>query len=190
VALRQDESYWSDHRLCQIALQRVQATVWSSTNSSELWSVGDNKQDVVDMFAVNTMMHASTIYLQTDTDFLESTYTTDALSGIVALAGQINVSDYPYLDPMIGVCWSGITNILLQRIKSFKERKAVNFDEFSSTIPFIKGCLNTLLGYLKPLEEFAPLAGNMEKGIRENYQDYLEYPPPPQYEPSMLFSVV
>lgn len=107
LANKKNDAYWAEHRSAELALQRFAQTLPAFVGY-ESWRTQTPFIDV-DLFAVHTMMHVSTLHLYKDTLGRETFH---AGNSILALIRHLNDGDYEYLDPILSVrvptCWQCI----------------------------------------------------------------------------------
>ncbi|KAJ7253377.1 hypothetical protein B0H12DRAFT_1116935 [Mycena haematopus] len=156
---KKSDTYWADHHSAELALQRFALNLPAFVGY-EAWRTQAPLIDV-DLFAVHTMMHVSTLYLYKDTLSRETFH---AGNSILALIRQLSDGDYEYLDPILSACWSTAARTYIYMM-GFAGQQIATTTMYSMTI--IEQELEVILNAMKTLSAFFPLSGDHAKKIEQ-----------------------
>lgn len=99
-----DSDVWAYYRSTELALERLSAIVHPFT-----WRDSQNVSVDTDLFAVHTMILASTIHLHLDN--IMNLKVSWAAKKIVELVNHLSEEDYQYLDPALAVSTSPVLEL-------------------------------------------------------------------------------
>ncbi|KAF8191549.1 hypothetical protein K438DRAFT_1830705 [Mycena galopus ATCC 62051] len=149
---KKSDAYWTDHHAAELALQRFSLNLPAFVGY-EAWRTQAPLIDV-DLFAVHTLMHVSTLHLHKDTLSRETFH---AGNSILALIRQLNDADYEFLDPILSACWSTVARTYV-RMMGFAGQQIEATTMY--TMNFIEQELEVILNAMKTLSAFFPLSGD------------------------------
>ncbi|KAJ7491131.1 hypothetical protein FB451DRAFT_1079995 [Mycena latifolia] len=158
-ATKKNDAYWADHHSAELALQRFALNLPAFVGY-EAWRTQAPLIDV-DLFAVYTMMHVSTLHLYKDALGRETFH---AGNSVLALIRQLNDGDYEYLDPILSACWSTVA-------RTYVRMMSVAGQQIETTtmypIAIIEQELEVILNAMKTLSAFFPLSGDHAMKIEQ-----------------------
>ncbi|KAJ7063614.1 hypothetical protein C8F01DRAFT_1133708 [Mycena amicta] len=158
-ASKKNDAYWADHHSAELALQRFSLNLPAFVGY-EAWRTMAPLIDV-DLFAVHTMMHVSTLHLYKDSPGPE---TFQAGNSVLAFIRQLNDGDYEYLDPILSSCWATTARMYVQMMSVAGQQieSATMYD-----IAVIEQELEVILNAMKTLSAFFPLSGDHAMKIEQ-----------------------
>ncbi|KAF7359165.1 adenylate kinase [Mycena sanguinolenta] len=157
---KKSETYWADHQSAGLALQRFGLNLPAFVGY-EAWRTQAPLIDV-DLFAVHTMVHVSTLHLYKDTFSPEIFHGANSILSL--LIRQLNDVDYEYLDPVLSACWSTAARTYV-RMMAFAGQQIDTTTVYS--MPIIEQELEIILNAMKTLSAFFPAAGEQARKINQ-----------------------
>ncbi|KAJ7671013.1 hypothetical protein B0H17DRAFT_1085542 [Mycena rosella] len=158
-ATKKNDAYWADHHSAELALQRFALNLPAFVGY-EAWRTQTPLLDV-NLFAVHTMMHVSTLHLYKDAPGRQTFH---AGNSILALIRQLNDGDYEYLDPILSACWGTAS-------RTYVRMMSVAGQQIDATtmypIAVIEQELEVILNAMKTLSAFFPLSGDHAMKIEQ-----------------------
>ncbi|KAJ7184466.1 hypothetical protein C8R46DRAFT_1026374 [Mycena filopes] len=156
---KKNDAYWADHHSAELALQRF-ALVLPTFVGYEPWRTQTPLIDV-ELYAVNTMLHVSTLHLYKDAVGPETLH---AANSVLALIRQLNDGDYEYLDPILSACWSTVARTYVRML-------GIAGQQVEATtiygVGVIEQELEVILNAMKTLSAFFPLSGDHAMKIEQ-----------------------
>ncbi|KAF7298510.1 adenylate kinase [Mycena kentingensis (nom. inval.)] len=159
-ASKKTDAYWADHHSAELALQRFAMNLPTFVGY-EAWRTTAPLIDV-DLFAVHTMVHVSTLHLYKDSPGPE---TFQAGNSVLAYIRQLNDGDYEYLDPLLSSCWATTARTYL-RMMGVAGQRIESATMYS--VGVIEQELEVILNAMKTLSAFFPLAGDLAMKIEHD----------------------
>ncbi|KAK7035854.1 adenylate kinase [Favolaschia claudopus] len=156
---KKTDAYWADHHSAELALQRFSLNLPVFVGY-EAWRTQAPLIDV-DLFAVHTMLHVSTLHLYKDA---LSPETFHAGNSILALIRQLNDGDYEYLDPILSACWSTVARTYVRMMSSAGQQIGATT---MYPMHIIEQELEVILNAMKTLSAFFPLSGDHAMKIEQ-----------------------
>ncbi|KAJ7771493.1 hypothetical protein B0H16DRAFT_1305750 [Mycena metata] len=147
---KKNDAYWADHHSAELALHRFSLNLPAFVGY-EAWRTQTPLIDV-DLYAVHTMMHVSTLHLYKDTPGRE---TFQAANSILTLIRQLSDGDYEYLDPILSACWSTVARTYVRMMGIAGQQVEATM----YTVAAIEQELEVILNAMKTLSAFFPLSG-------------------------------
>ncbi|KAF7323492.1 adenylate kinase [Mycena chlorophos] len=158
-ASKKNDAYWADYHSAELALQRFALTL-PAFMGYEAWRTAAPLIDV-DLFAVHTMIHVSTLHLHKDTPGPASL---QAGNLVLSYIRQLNDGDYEYLDPILSSCWATTA-------RTYVRMMSVAGEQIDSTtmypVAVIEQELEVILNAMKTLSAFFPLSGDHAMKIEQ-----------------------
>ncbi|KAJ7611661.1 hypothetical protein FB45DRAFT_313702 [Roridomyces roridus] len=158
-ASKKNDAYWADHHSAELALQRFSANLPAFVGF-EAWRTQAPLIDV-DLFAVHTMMHVSTLHLYKEVLGRESLHAGNSILGLIR---QLNDGDYEHLDPILTACWSTVA-------RTYVHMMSIAGQQIETTTMYTVGVieqeLEVILNAMKTLSAFFPLSGDNAMKIEQ-----------------------
>ncbi|KAJ6546863.1 hypothetical protein B0H19DRAFT_1379260 [Mycena capillaripes] len=156
---KKNDAYWADHHSAELALQRFAHNLPAFVGY-EAWRTQTPLIDV-DLFAVHTMMHVSTLHLYKDALGRETFH---AGNSILALIRHLTDGDYEYLDPILSACWSTVARTYV-RMMGIAGQLVEGMTMYSMAV--IEQELEVIINAMKTLSGIFPLSGDHAMKIEQ-----------------------
>ncbi|KAF9480877.1 hypothetical protein BDN70DRAFT_581202 [Pholiota conissans] len=159
-----DEATWTYRRNTEIALSRlselVQPYAMRESNHNEGSFI-----DTSDLYAVQSLIIASTIHLHLDNTM--DLKISRAARNVVELINQLSDDDYLFLDPVLSVCWSSIVKVFHRMLDTANKKMELSgpTSALTFTVKYLDHCIKSLLSALNNMSRVIPLAAVLLKNL-------------------------
>lgn len=178
-----DGATWANHRSADAALSRI-IHLLPPFQGVEAWRTEAPFIDM-DIYVVHMMIYVSTIHLQPiESMNLKLEW---AANGIVGLVTLLHEGDYPFLDPIVAVCWGGVVKSFIKILKGNTIMNNSTTGSSLYTTGYIHQCVDLLSSALRTLSVYIPLAVELLRTIDAERMEFIPLGQPYGMSPPLQF---